>query len=176
MSIQTWKVVSLATLTVLVIPTYAAIDGELGNTSTASININLTVLPKIQIKQLEDFQMTVTEDTNANSVEQIKSGCVVSNNQSGYYTLTATNAQGESVNDQYQMRDGKGGSVNYTMSAGNGDGNFQSITSHAVKLKADRSVNCSSGKNLQLKVQLTGAAQLKPGSYGDVVQLQVVPL
>ena len=176
MSIKTWQAIPFLTLAVLGIPTYAAIDGQLGSTSTASINISLTVLPKIQIKQLEDFQMTVTEDTNPSSVQQIKTGCVVANTASGYYTLSATNSQGQATNGYYQMQNGKGGSVNYSMSAGTMDGHFQSITNQSIRLKTNDTMDCANGKNLQVKVQLAKDAQLKPGQYGDVVQLQVVPV
>jgi hypothetical protein len=177
MSIKPWQAILLPVLIVLGIPTYAAIDGQLGATSTASININLTVLPRIQIKQLEDFQMTVTEDTNPASVQQIKTGCVVTNTQSGYYTLSATNTNGQASNGDYQMQNGKGMRVNYNISAGNMGGNLQSITSHSVRLKADNnSADCASGHNLQLKVQLAQTAHLTPGQYGDVVQLEVVPV
>lgn len=176
MSIKTWQAIPFLTLAALGIPTYAAIDGQLGSTSSASINISLTVLPKIQIKQLEDFQMTVTEDTNPASVQQIKTGCVVANTQSGYYTLSATNTNGQAGNGDYQMQNGKGGSVNYSMSAGTMDGHFQSITNQSIRLKTNDTMDCTHGKNLQVRVQLAKDAQLKPGQYGDVVQLQVVPV
>ena len=177
MSIKTWQAIPFLTLAVLGIPTYAAIDGQLGATSTASLTINLTVLPKIQIKQLDDFQMTVSEDTNPAKVQQIKTGCVVANTASGYYTLSATNSQGQAKNGYYQMQNGKGASVSYSMSASNIGGDFHSITNHqTAQLKAINATDCAHGKNLQLKVQLAKDAQLKPGQYGDVIQLQVVPV
>jgi len=177
MRIKPWQGIVLPALIVLGIPTYAAIDGQLGSSSTASINISLTILPKIQIKQLEDFRLVATEDANPASIQQINMGCVVTNTQSGYYTLSASSSQGQTADGYYQMQNDKGASINYSLSASNMDGNFQSITSQAVKLKADSSNNdCANGKNLQVKVQLAKNAQLKPGQYGDVVQLQVVPV
>ena len=176
MSIKTWKVVPFLMLGALGIPTYAAIEGQLGSSSTAAINISLTVLPQIQIKQLDDFQMTVTENADPANVQQINTGCVIANTQSGYYTLSATNANGKTTNGYYQMQNGKGSSVNYSVSAGTMDGDLQSITNQSIRLKTNNINDCSHGKNLQVKVQLAKDAQLTPGQYADVVQLQVVPV
>ena len=182
MSIKTWKATTFLTLTALGITAagitaYAATQGQLGSSSTASINISLTVLPKIQIKQLDDFQMSVHEDAASANVQQINTGCVVTNTQSGYYTLSATDANGQSTDGYYRLQNSKGSSVNYSISAGNINGSLQPITSQSVKLKADnQSANCVSGKNLQLKVQLAPNVHLTPGQYGDVVQLEVVPI
>ncbi len=155
----------------------AATDGSLGTSSSASININLTVLEQLQIHSLQDINMQVAEDSNPANASAVSQGCVYANTPSGYYSLKSTSRNGQEQNGQYQLKGSSGQQVGYSLSAASNGSSYGSLANgQSQTFKASNTQDCSGGKNLNIKMQLDPNAELKPGSYHDVNYLQVNPI
>lgn len=72
----------------------AAVDGDLDDSSEGDVQVSLSILPSIQLQQVDDIRLNITDRRVDNDFEQ--SFCI-SGNQYGKYTLTATgSSQNES--------------------------------------------------------------------------------
>lgn len=152
-----------------------ATSGMPGKTSTASINVSLTVADSIVVKDLQDFDMHINDSADPASLKATSTGCVVANYPSATYTLSAASQNG-SANGAFQMKGNNGHTIGYQLAASDGSSGLQTLNNNAPQLKASNSSSCNDGRKLQLHLSLAADAQLKPSVYNDVATLQVTAI
>lgn len=155
----------------------AATDGELGPSSTGTMNISVIVQDGVRIHQMQDIYAAVNQNdtvNQANAKLPSVDACVYST--SGAYTLRAENRNGSQAG--YATLRGANGNLPYQLAVNDNHGNrYQQITQQPTQmhLRTSSDYNCSDGKNLHIAMQLADGAQLKPDHYTDVVNLMVAP-
>ena len=95
-------------ITTCAITAYALERGDLGETSTVSISLSLTVLPIIQINNVNDIRLDIT-DRSVDS-DYTTSICI-KGNAGDKYSVTATGSSSESSN--FYLQSNSGGQLNY---------------------------------------------------------------
>jgi hypothetical protein len=168
----------------------AASDGALGRTSTASVNVSITIGSLTMISGLRDLEMPkwtrgegdVLAGTNA---------CVYTNSSTaGYFvTVSSAHAGGSGL---FRMADGSGNYLSYQLAwsdtadthaaavacgSGSSHCSLSGIRSASQRNANTSATNCGLGSNaaMSLRVLAADMNRVPDGSYSDVLTLVVDP-
>lgn len=177
-------------LIILFIPFVAnsATDGVLGNTSTGTININLSLNTVVQITKVKDVLLTYTPGIDNGDLEYVVDLCIYTNHPSGTYKILETSNYADSgvnkvrnsgsttvklpYSTQWYTNSTATGPVAHTFTSGNTSPTFNGA--HTT------SNTCNNGtqNTASIKFHFTEADLLAipAGNYEDVITLVVSPI
>jgi len=149
---------------------HAATQGDLGYSSSATIELSLTIHPLIRVSGVQDIQLSATQ---GQSVEGTSPVCV-GGTYAGDYSIEA---QGSGGKNEFLLNSGDetlpyavsysdaGGAVDIQPSSGAGNRPLAS------------SIECAEGANALLTVSVNGAqsGSVPPGVYNGILTLLVSP-
>lgn len=161
------KAAALASLFAVAIPASAARQGNLGATSTGSLDISLVINPLIQVSQLQDIQLQTLQ---GQSIEGSTPVCI-SGNYEGEFQLEA---HGSGTGNEFELSAGQE-SIDYQVT----------LQSDASEVGLDPMAPSSAlplgtceGTNRTLMVGIDGAdtEAVQPGVYNGTLTLLVSPI
>lgn len=143
----------------------AATQGELGSTSSASLEISLTIAPLARVSALQDIRLTTTQGQAATGSSPV---CLFANTQ-GTLSLTAT---GSGPASAYTLSSDSG-DVAYQLSLVDANGSTPVLAGAAVTTNSSTDPSCTDNTTrLQVDVPDTSAP---PATYSGILTLLVSP-
>ncbi len=167
---------------------FAATDGTLGQTSTGTLNINLTLNNTIQISQLEDIAIDYTLGVDTGDVDEFSPACVFINSASPNYKVKI-NGQNDAGGKLY-LSDGQAvpNTIEY-VAKWHTDSSATSASPSTLVPNTDANIantikptssSCDAGVNNNASIQFTieegDLTTATAGVYTDVVTILVTPL
>ena len=157
-------------LCLLATTAHAATQGKLGYSSTATIDLTLTITSLIRVSGAQDITLSAEQ---GESVEGMTPLCVSGTSGTEY----AIAVQGGSSAGDFVMQSGEG-SLSYDVMYSDADGTVDMRPSVDVVGRAlATDLECSDGANAQLTVAVDGtdSSTASPGVYSDVLTVMVSP-
>ena len=161
------KAAWIASLFVVAIPVNAASQGNLGGTSTGSLDITLVINPMIQISQLQDIQLSTTQG----EATEASTPLCVSGNYDGEFQLEA---QGSGRGSEFELSSGED-SIDYQVilqTEAGGVALDSMIPSQSLPLGACETTD----RTLVVGVSETETESVEPGVYNGTLTLVVSPI
>ncbi len=154
----------------------ASFDGKPGPSSTGEIHIRLVISQGIQVSNLQDIEVTVSAQSNADVV--IRKRFCVSSNVEGLYTITGLSDRGGS--SPFSLSSSSGDQIDYqlhfrhNLANSIGDELQPNVPSPIYQLRKS-GVNCNGQDNAELGLVIPASEiqQAKDHDYGGFLNLTV---
>jgi spore coat protein U-like protein len=150
------------------VPAVAATQGQLGHTSSATIELSLTIQPLIRVSGVQDIELSADQ---GETMEGSTPVCV-GGTYEGEYSIEAQGSDSD-----FLLQSGED-SLAYEVSYSDASGEVDmqpSVDADGRPLASD--IECAEGANALLTVSVDGAQTnaAAPGVYSDTLTLMVSP-
>ena len=140
---------AIAASSAMSVTAFAASDGDVGGTSTGTLDIEVTVEDSVRISGLDDF--TATFD-GANDVIHTDQACIYRNGSDAY----GVSATGDGASNAFTIEDGPT-IIDYAVSWNNTDITIPGALLSGQSGADDSSTTCSGGTNATLVLTVAAA-------------------
>lgn len=153
----------------------AATDGDLGSTSTGSLDISVTIPSLVRISHLDDIDLGTFDGSGLSGGDDV---CIYSNN--GGYSITATSEGGDFVLIGTDVEDELAYTVRWANAAGASSGSTLTHgTPHTVEGGTFTTPSCRGGSDLNARVLIdvedSALEAVSADSYSGTLTLMVEP-
>jgi spore coat protein U-like protein len=158
---------------------FAATQGTVGDTSSGTSNVQITIEAVVRISQVSDILLDVPANQIGQDMQQTDTVCIYSNHVNQEYKITAVSARATPEGEFKLVNDSAGQFMLYEV-YWSGGGSTQQLLNNDPTLfsGASNHPDClGSGDNASFTVKISGSQtkEARAGTYLDTLTLMITP-